>query len=83
MEKMALPYWTLPQHPECWGTANKLRELAEWYRQFAERAGDPRIWEARLLTADKLEAEADRLDEAKRTVTGLIETNDDRTLSGN
>jgi hypothetical protein len=39
--------------------------------------------EAQLLTADKLEAEADRLDEAKRTVTGLIETNDDRTLSGN
>jgi len=43
------------------GTANKLRELAEWYRQFAERAGDPRIWEARLLTAEKLESEADLL----------------------
>ena len=43
-------------------TANKLRELAAWYRQFAERAGDPWIWEARLRTAEKLEAEADRLE---------------------
>ena len=38
--------------------ARKLRDLAAWYREFAERAGDPWIWDARLRTADKLEEEA-------------------------
>ena len=38
--------------------ARKLRDLAAWYREFAERAGDPWIWDARLRTADKLEKEA-------------------------
>src|ERR1700682_5378302 len=44
-----------------------LRKRAEWYRQFAERAGTPWIWEARLKTADKLEAEAVRV-ESKPTL---------------
>ena len=39
---------------------NKLRELAAWYRDFAERAGSPWIWEARLRTAEDLEAQARR-----------------------
>jgi hypothetical protein len=43
---------------------NKLRELAAWYRDFAERAGSPWIWEARLRTAEDLEAEACRIDPA-------------------
>jgi hypothetical protein len=43
----------------------RLRELAAWYREFAERAGNPTIWEARLRTAEDLEAEAARL-EARR-----------------
>ena len=38
----------------------ELRKLATWYREFAERAGNPAIWEARLRTAKQLEAEADR-----------------------
>jgi len=33
--------------------ARKLRDLAAWYREFAERAGDPWIWDARPRTADK------------------------------
>ena len=41
----------------------RLRELAHWYREFAERAGNPVIWEARLRTAKELEQEADRLEE--------------------
>ena len=41
----------------------RLRELAHWYRDFAERAGNPAIWEARLRTAKELEQEADRLGE--------------------
>jgi len=49
---------------------NKLRELAAWYRDFAERAGSPWIWEARLRTAEDLEAEARR-----------IEPGDDRQIS--
>ncbi len=41
----------------------RLRELAHWYREFAERAGNPVIWEARLRTAKELEREADTLEE--------------------
>jgi len=44
----------------------RLRELACWYREFAERAGSPAIWEARLRTADELEEEADRLDKRRK-----------------
>ena len=42
--------------------AQRLRELASWYREFAERAGSPWIWEARLATAAELEKEADHLE---------------------
>ena len=41
--------------------AQELRELAAWYREFAERAGSPWIWEARLRRARELEREADEL----------------------
>jgi hypothetical protein len=40
----------------------KLRELAGWYREYAERAGNPAIWEGRLRTAKDLEREADRIE---------------------
>ena len=40
----------------------KLRELASWYRKFAERTGNPAIWECRLRTAEDLEAEAERIE---------------------
>jgi hypothetical protein len=36
----------------------ELRKLAVWYREFAERAGNPVIWEARLKTAEALERAA-------------------------
>jgi hypothetical protein len=35
-----------------------LRELAVWYRSFAERAGDLALWEARLRMAEDLDSEA-------------------------
>lgn len=41
--------------------AEKLQELAAWYREFAERAGNPAIWEARLHMAEDLEQEADSI----------------------
>jgi hypothetical protein len=41
----------------------RLRELAAWYREFAERAGNPIIWQARLRTAAELEREADTLED--------------------
>jgi hypothetical protein len=41
-----------------------LRELATWYRTLAERAGNPVIWESRLLTAVGLDAEASRVEQA-------------------
>jgi hypothetical protein len=40
----------------------KLRELAAWYREFAEKTGNPSIWEARLRMAEDLEREAERLE---------------------
>ena len=40
----------------------KLRELASWDREFAERAGNPTIWASRLRMADDLEAQANFLD---------------------
>lgn len=40
----------------------ELLRLATWYREFAERAGEPWIWEARLRRADELEEEAARLE---------------------
>jgi hypothetical protein len=40
----------------------ELRRLAAWYREFAERAGNPWIWDARLRRADELEKEAARLE---------------------
>jgi hypothetical protein len=43
-----------------------LRELAVWYRSFAERAGNPTIWESRLQTAEDLDAEADRIEQRLR-----------------
>ena len=51
----------------------RLCELAHWYREFAERAGNPVIWEARLRTAKELEREADTLEEgsAPRRETGF------------
>jgi hypothetical protein len=38
--------------------ADKLRELASWYREYAERAGSTVIWETRLRMAEDLENEA-------------------------
>jgi hypothetical protein len=43
----------------------KLRELASWYRELAERAGSPAIWESRLRTAEQLEAEADLVERSE------------------
>ena len=41
---------------------DKLRRLACWYREFAERTANPAIWDARLRMAEDLEAEAARLE---------------------
>ena len=49
--------------------AEKLRELAAWYREFAERAGSSTISESRLRIAQELEEEADLLEE-ERKATG-------------
>ena len=48
--------------------ARKLRGLAAWFREFAERAGNPWIWDARLRTADKLEEEAALLEKRLRQI---------------
>ena len=42
--------------------AEKLRELAAWYREFAERAENPAVWDMRLRMAEDLEREAGQLD---------------------
>ena len=43
--------------------ADKLRELASWYREYAERAGSTVIWETRLRLAEDLENEANLLEQ--------------------
>jgi len=40
----------------------KLRDLASWYREFADRAGNSWIWAARLRTAEDLETQADLIE---------------------
>jgi len=42
--------------------AQRLRDLAAWYREFAERTENPAIWDARLRTAEDLEREANALE---------------------
>lgn len=58
----------------------RLRELAAWYRAFAERAGDPAIWAARLRTAEDLDAEASRIEQqaSARSRPGLEERTTER-----
>ena len=41
--------------------AARLRELALWYRVFAERAGNPTVGESRLRMAEELERESERV----------------------
>jgi hypothetical protein len=48
----------------------RLRELACWYRELAERAANPTIWDARLRTAEDLEAEAVRLEGTVAPIQG-------------
>jgi hypothetical protein len=43
----------------------KLRELAAWYREFAEKTGNPAIWESRLRMAEDLEREAAEMERGK------------------
>lgn len=49
----------------------KLRELASWYREFAEKTANPAIWEARLRMAEDLELEASRLERRQEKVLEL------------
>ena len=40
----------------------ELRKLAARYRELAEGAANPAVWEAQLMTAEALEREASRLE---------------------
>ena len=51
------PLWPLPMDPVM-EDPQKLRELAAWYREFAEKTENPAIWESRLRMAEDLEHEA-------------------------
>jgi hypothetical protein len=50
--------------PDATASPQKLRALAVWYREFAERTQSPDIWEARLRTAEELELTAQALESA-------------------
>jgi hypothetical protein len=45
---------------------HKMRELAAWYRGFAERTANTAIWDSRLRMAEDLELEAQRGERAHR-----------------
>jgi hypothetical protein len=49
----------------------KLRELAAWYREFAEKTSNPAIWESRLWMAEDLEREAARLENRETALFDL------------
>jgi hypothetical protein len=56
-------------------TVTKLRGLASWYREFAEKAASPWIWEDRLRRARELDREADILaDRHSARSVGAIDT---------
>jgi hypothetical protein len=58
------------ERPHAMQNPKKLREMAAWYRKFAERAGNPMIWECRLHTAEDLEAEARRIEKVGVSAAG-------------
>jgi hypothetical protein len=64
---------TLALSREGWRMENaeKLRELASWYRDFAEEAENAAIWDSRLRTAEDLEAEAERIEQRLCRQTSL------------
>lgn len=43
-------------------TSDELRALATWYREYAETADNPMIWDYRLTTAEDLERQASDLE---------------------
>jgi len=49
------------------GEVERLRELASWYREYAERTGNAAIWDSRIRTAEDLEAEACRIETRAKT----------------
>lgn len=51
---------------EAMRNSEDLRVLAAWYRDYAEVAGNPMIWDYRLRTAEDLERQASKL-ERQRT----------------
>src|ERR1700733_11441370 len=51
--------------------AKSLRNLAAWYREFAERAGNSAIWDSRLRTAEDLEEKADLLTHRSGDMSGI------------
>ena len=46
--------------------AEQLLKLAVWYREYAERAGNPGIWASRIRAAERLEEEAAQMDAVAR-----------------
>ena len=48
---------------------SRLREIASWYRAFAEQAGNLVIWDVRLSAAEELEVEADRMETERSEIS--------------
>jgi hypothetical protein len=46
----------------CMVDVEGVRKLASWYREFAEKTGNPTIWELRLRTAKDLEEAVERME---------------------
>lgn len=62
LEILPILFWIYQSEAVEMQDPDTLRKLAYWLREFAERTGNPVIWEARLRTADELEAAADRIE---------------------
>jgi hypothetical protein len=51
---------------QCLARAEELLKLAVWYREYAERTGNPEIWASRIRTAERLEEEAAQMEAVAR-----------------
>jgi hypothetical protein len=65
----------------CSETPERLRELAAWYRSYADRAPTPWVWEGRLRTAEEFEREAACLDAQRSSKTRCVTSHTRSQLS--
>lgn len=60
MQTSFIRHLRMPREGSAMPNPVELRKLAAWYREFAERAANPAIWDMQLRTVEELAVWADR-----------------------